>query len=321
MGLRNEEARVRRRQKLKEQFNLTFVTDDELEYEVGSSPSQKPTLSNHFFWVVLEKSQVGDGTFPHLSQYHEKPDISGRDFDKVTYVLYMAKGGDVVHSVPKETQTPLVSTLIKSVSWSEDKVKEQSVVETQKVKEEVTENEFEEDEKESEEESSIEEDVKKVVSEEFGKNRRKRKGKMISDFYYVRKGHSRSPQKIEQESAVKPGGSDVKKKLQQSTVKSDVKEVASKEAEKRRGYKQDRWKLRAGAENCLADLNESQMFDPKLEIKRASSIRFDSRSYLKSVSKERLLNTPSGTNKYLYVANRNKKRKMKYFRANMNNSS
>ncbi|KAG8252438.1 hypothetical protein J6590_057159 [Homalodisca vitripennis] len=310
MGLRNEEARLRRRQKLKKQFNLTSVSDNELEYEAGLSPSQKPTLSNHFLWVVLGKSQVGDGSFPHLSQYHEKPDISGRDFEKVTYVLYMAKGGDVIQSVAKQTQTTLGGPLRKTVSWSEEK--EKSVIETQKVKEEdITENDFEDDEEESEDEEPIE-DVKKAKG--------KRNGKMISNFYYRPKDHSRSPQKVEQESVIQPGGSDVKNNLQKSTVKSDVKEVVSKEAGKRRGYKQDRWKLRAGAEHFLADLNESQMFDPKFKIKRVSTIRFDSRLYLKSVSRERLLDSPSGTNKYLYVTNRNKKRKVKYSRANTNKS-
>uniref|UniRef100_A0A1B6M9R9 Uncharacterized protein n=1 Tax=Graphocephala atropunctata TaxID=36148 RepID=A0A1B6M9R9_9HEMI len=305
MGMRNEEARARRRRMLKEELSLTSVPDSEQENTATARPSrsQNPTLSNHFLWTVVERSQVGDGSFPHLTRYHEKPDIHGRDFEKVTYVLHMGKGTEIEkESLAKETQTSFITGISKTVTWPSDK--RTSLVEVQE--EVVPREEFEG----SKEEKPFEESVKRSKSEEMMKRRRERTpGKLIRDFYCKPKDRSRSPKKP----SIRSGGSDSENNVQQiiDTTEKETTERVKTEAEKRRGNKQDRWKLRAGAENVFVALRESQMLNSKSKIIKSETRKFHEIRNRRCGSTESLLKTASGSNRYLYVSNRSKRRLVK----------
>ncbi|KAG8329858.1 hypothetical protein J6590_077449 [Homalodisca vitripennis] len=227
MCLRNEGARERRRRWHEKGENLRWATPSDLVSASGEPP-RRPILSDHFGWRVLNRAVVLDSTHPYMSAHWELPDISGGTFDKVTYVMYLdeeAQGGKD-EGRTRETALKATQTEILTAAPAEE-------VETLSSKS-----------------SSINaEEAVTVVPRAKIRN-------LISDFYYV-------PREVRLKKKLEASGDNknrVAEEVETETEQVDYEEDTAKEEKdvkkapetpRRRRYKQDRWALRAGAENPL----------------------------------------------------------------------
>lgn len=336
-GRRNEPARARRRTRLKQALSLTSVPKSE-EDAVGVATAPTLTIDNHFGWEVLQKSQIGDGTFPHLFRYYEKPDIHGREFDKVTYVLYMDKGTIVDKNTNREGIQNTVSGILISpkpstygdyhgYSTSRGDYYDETRVERVPWGTEVE-----------------RERTKVVIRPEENivniPDRRKKK-KLISEFYFVKRDRSRSRSPGDKDKSGHFDAGDEWRTLTTDGSKTHFSQIdhAVSEVEenvineKHRAAlihkeinkeKEDALKsakraqeninqLRAGAEHFETEFKQSKEKYNKNPpvVKKISSRVVEYVQKCKSNKNEfaeELLKTSSGTNQYLYVSGKKKLR-------------
>lgn len=333
-GRRNEIARSRRRSHVKRAMSLTSVPKSE-DAAVGVATAPPLNLSNHFTWEVLQKSQIGDGTFPHIFQYYEKPDLHGRDFDKVTYVLYMDKGTvvDKQSDIQREgTQTAVSGILVSEKSPTPQQYYDQTAVQQPYYEKKV--------------EQPDRPKVAVTTDEHimYVPDRRKKK-KLISEFYFVRRDRSRS--RSTEDKKNKDAYSDVGHHWQSFTPEGSTTHLTQidhsiyeteknvmKEKDRavlgwkktakglddavksgtKDNYYADQYQLRAGAEKIEREYKELR---EKYKTTCTSSVVRKNSSKVMDFVKfksgrheiaEELLKTSSGTNQYLYVSGKTRQR-------------
>lgn len=331
-GRRNEVARKRRRSHVKRAMSLTSVPKSE-DDAVGVSTAPLLNLSNHFTWEVLQKSQIGDGTFPHIFQFYEKPDLHGRDFDKVTYVLYMDKGTvvDKQSDIQREgTQTAVSGILVSEKPSPPQEYYKQTIVQQPYYEEEIQPSR----------------PKVAVATEEnimYLPDRRKKK-KLISEFYFVRRDRSRSRSAGDRTNkdvvysdgdwqSFTPEGSKTHLTQIDHSISESEKSVMKEKDRAVLGWKKTKNDLddavksgtkdnyyadqhqRAGAENIEREYIELK---EKYKTSRTSSVVRKKSSKVMEFVKfkvvkhddiaEELLKTSSGTNQYLYVPRKTRQR-------------
>lgn len=335
-GRRNEAARTRRRSHVKRAMSLTSVPKSE-DGAVGVSTAPVLNLGNHFTWEVLQKSQIGDGTFPHIFQYYEKPDLHGRDFDKVTYVLYMDKG--TVVDKQSDIQREGTQTAVSGILVSEKPLTPQEYYEQTPVQQPYYEREIQPSRPKV-----------AVATEEnimYVPDRRKKKKKIISEFYFVRRDRSRSRSAEDKKKYLYSDADHDWQNFTPEVSKTNLSQIdhSISESEKKAMHEKDRtvigWKtarndfedavksgkkdnyysdehqLRAGAEKIERQYKDSTELKEMFKRTRTSSVvgkksskvmEYVKFKAIKHEISEELLKTSSGTNQYLYVSGKTRQR-------------